>query len=910
MNRLLPFWSVLAIAGAFCLDAFGADDANRIQPWSKNPRYWQYKGQPVLLLGGSKDDNLFQIPDLKEHLDEIHKAGGNYIRNTMSDRKDKGFEVYPFKQQPDGKYNLEQWNDEYWLRFENMLRWTSERDIIVQVEVWDRFDYSRANWEPHPYNPKNNVNYTYAQSGFVEHYPDHPGANKQPFFFTTPTQRNNTVVLKHQQRFVDKMLSHSLRYDHVLYCMDNETSGEEAWGAYWADHIWRRAAEGGKKVCVTEMWDAWDLKADEHKRTLDHPERYDFADVSQNNQKKGQEHWDNFQWVRTRVAKQPRPLNTVKTYGADTGPYGNNRDGLERWWRHVIGGAAGARFHRPDSGMGLSEPAVAAIKGARKLESLIKLWDVEPANHLLSDRADNEAYLAARPGLAYALYFTDGGLVGLNLKDAPGQFDLRWIDIATGEWGGRETVKGGAVAAINAPAKGHWLAAIVKTDTAIATGPMNGPLRVLPHNPAYFTDGSGKAIYLTGSHHWNNLQDSGKVKGPLTNQFDYVGYLDLLTRLNHNFMRMWSWEGGENDQYYAPLPWVGTGPGTALDGKPKFDLKQFNQEYFERLRSRVVAARDRGIYVSVMLFQGWSIYSHGYGNPWPVHPFNEANNTNGINGDPDKDGEGKEVHTLQVPAVTRLQEAYVRKVIDTLNDLDNVLYEITNETAIFSKDWQYHMVRYIKSYEATKPKQHSVGITAFDSGREGSMEALFGSPADWISPQNDGVSGDYMNNPPPADGRKVIISDTDHLWGVGGDRIWVWKSFNRGLNLIYMDPLSKPDWVRSSEAEMEGARKAMGLMRRMAERMNLAEMKPQSELASTGYCLANPGVEYLVYQPKASEGFCVELKTGTYRYEWFDPTEGVSTGNGSVKARVGSRQFKAPFEGDAVLYLNRAKTPQ
>jgi len=67
------------------------------------------------------------------------------------------------------------------------------------------------------------------------------------------------------------------------------------------------------------MWDAWDLKADEHKRTLDHPELYGFADVSQNNQKKGQEHWDNFQWVRARIAKQPHPLNTVKTYGADGG---------------------------------------------------------------------------------------------------------------------------------------------------------------------------------------------------------------------------------------------------------------------------------------------------------------------------------------------------------------------------------------------------------------------------------------------------------------------------------------------------------------------------------------------------------------------------------------------------------------
>lgn len=331
------------------------------RPWTKNPWYWQYKGKPVLLLGGSKDDNLFQIPDLRDHLEAIKAAGGNYIRNTMSDRKDGGFEVPAFAHRDDGKFDLERWNDEYWTRFENLLKWTAERDIIVQIEVWDRFDHSREHWTRSPYNPKNNVNYTAEQSKLAFEYPDDAIRNTQPFFFTTPKQRNNGVVLRYQQRFVDKMLSHALKYDHVLYCMDNETSGEEAWGAHWAEHIKRKAAEAGKKVCVTEMWDAWDLKSEQHRRTLDHPELYDFGEVSQNNQKRGQEHWDNFQWVRHHIAKHPRPLNTVKTYGADGGRFGNNRDGLERWWRHVIGGAASARFHRPGSGLGLSEPAVNAL---------------------------------------------------------------------------------------------------------------------------------------------------------------------------------------------------------------------------------------------------------------------------------------------------------------------------------------------------------------------------------------------------------------------------------------------------------------------------------------------------------------------------------------------------------------------
>jgi len=67
----------IVVMAATGLAAAAADDAGRIQPWPKNPRYWQYKGRPVLLLGGSKDDNLFQIPDRESHLDEIREAGGH-----------------------------------------------------------------------------------------------------------------------------------------------------------------------------------------------------------------------------------------------------------------------------------------------------------------------------------------------------------------------------------------------------------------------------------------------------------------------------------------------------------------------------------------------------------------------------------------------------------------------------------------------------------------------------------------------------------------------------------------------------------------------------------------------------------------------------------------------------------------
>ena len=139
-------------------------EKERIQPYPDNPFYWQYRGKPVLLLGGSVEDNLFQIPNLKEHLDLLHAVGGNYIRCTMSSR-DPG-DVWPNMRVDEGQpYDLTRPNDEYWQRFSNCLQWCFERDIILQIELWDRFDYSRAPWLENPFNPKNNINYTTAESG-------------------------------------------------------------------------------------------------------------------------------------------------------------------------------------------------------------------------------------------------------------------------------------------------------------------------------------------------------------------------------------------------------------------------------------------------------------------------------------------------------------------------------------------------------------------------------------------------------------------------------------------------------------------------------------------------------------------------------------------------------------------------
>ena len=309
--------------------------------------------------------------------------------------------------------------------------------------------------------------------------------------------------------------------------------------------------------------------------------------------------------------------------------------------------------------------------------------------------------------------------------------------------------------------------------------PATGPLKVHPKNPRYFTDGSGRAIFLTGSHTWTNLQDNGIPPIPT---FDWPGYIAMMKSHNHNFMRLWGWQQSAwapwtpDKIVYEPTLYVRTGPGMALDGGLKFDLKKFNPVYFDRMRARVTECRERGIYCAVQLFQGFSYNrpNHCGKQTWSGHPYNSQNNINGVNGDRNGDGQPD----LDDAQVREQHAAYLKKIVDTVNDLDNVLYEVVNEGG--GKDWDWWVVDTVHKLEAEKGKRHPVGLTG--AGVE-TMEEMMASPAEWISP----FGRQFLFDPPSWDGKKVSVNDTDHLWGHGGTVTWAWKSFARGHNTLLMD---------------------------------------------------------------------------------------------------------------------------
>jgi hypothetical protein len=416
-----------------------------------------------------------------------------------------------------------------------------------------------------------------------------------------------------------------------------------------------------------------------------------------------------------------------------------------------------------------------------------------------------------------------------------------------------------------------------------------GPLRVHPENPRYFADATGTAILLTGSHTWPNFVDMSPSDPPAA--FDFDAYVKWLKAHGHNFTRGWTWEPTRWDtthtknvewrngnHFIGPQPYLRTGPGLALDGKPKFDLEKPNPDYLQRIRERLAKARESGIYVSVMLFEGFGVQ---FGKEaWANHPMNAANNIHGVDGDKNGDGKGIEIHQLASKRVTKVQNAYLRWLVTGLNEFDNLLYEVSNETGSYSTEWQYHVIRTVKQIEGGLPKQHPVGMTYQNKG--GKNQTLYDSPADWISPNPE---GGFRDDPPDVKGVQVVLSDTDHLWGIGGDAVWVWKSFTRGLNPIFMDTYDG-QVLGKVRPQDDGPRRAMGHALALSRRIHLARSTPRGELTSTGYCLAEPGVSYILFAP-----------------EWHD----VNLGNiyeTSILSGGSKQRMKPPFQGPAVLFLH------
>jgi len=409
------------------------DPEENIRPYDNNPWYWQYQGNPVVLYGGTGNDNLFQWTGEKliEELDLLVALGGNYVRNTMSDRS--AGDLFAFLETENGLYDLDRWNEEYWNRLKSLLIETESRGIIVQITLWDQFDILGDNWEKHPWNPENNINF---QQGAI--------SNRDDFYSTVSDQ--NSEVLFYQKRFVEKIMSITLGFGHILYNINNESSEGSTWENFWAGYIHEKAIEQNMNVHVTSMhFDP----SNSVRHVLTYPELYTFAEISQNNQDsrggRGPAHWQNIIDWRTIIGSVgPMPMNNEKVYGSYDGrnySSGTGKEAEARFWRNIFAGAASSRFHRDEAhwGIGLQERAQVNIRAMSMFLDEFNLFKASPLNELLhsyvSMNTSMEAYCLADVGSQYAIYFPVGRYsIELDPWVYSDQLKVRWLDIDDGVW--------------------------------------------------------------------------------------------------------------------------------------------------------------------------------------------------------------------------------------------------------------------------------------------------------------------------------------------------------------------------------------------------------------------------------------------------------------------------------------------
>jgi hypothetical protein len=242
------------------------------------------------------------------------------------------------------------------------------------------------------------------------------------------------------------------------------------------------------------------------------------------------------------------------------------------------------------------------------------------------------------------------------------------------------------------------------------------PLRLHPANPKLFEFRGAPRVLVCATEHYGAV---------MNRPFDFKKHLadaaekkQTLTRLFTLFREMQSPQNPystckpESPDYISPFR--RTGSGLALDCQPKYDLDQWNPEFFERLHQFLSLASDYGIVVEVVLLS--NTYAPGI---WTLNPLHHENNINGLEGIAWPDY----LSTRHSKLFAR-QCAHVRKIVEETNQYDNIIYEICNEPGGLAEPdsptveevnaWQMAIAEVIRQTEARLPNRHLIaGQEAF-----------------------------------------------------------------------------------------------------------------------------------------------------------------------------------------------------
>ena len=432
------------------------------------------------------------------------------------------------------------------------------------------------------------------------------------------------------------------------------------------------------------------------------------------------------------------------------------------------------------------------------------------------------------------------------------------------------------------------------TLTACESPVMKKPIGLHPENPHYFIYKNKPTILVTSGEHYGAV---------LNLDFDYVTYLDALSRDSLNLTRIFSGAYLEPQGAFkierntlAPArgrfisPWQRSETAGHIDGGNKFDLTRWNEDYFTRLKDFMSEAERRNVVVELAFF--CPFYEDSL---WQMSPMHANNNVNSV-GPEDRE----DVYTLDKSAgLLEIQDALVRKIVDELKGFGNLIYEICNEPYFggVTMEWQHHIASVVQDAEQEFEHKHLISQNIAND------KLLIKDPHPGVS-----VFNFHYAYPP------VAVSQNYHLNKVIGDnetgfdgnadstyRREGWSFILNGgalyNNLDYSFTAEHEDGSFQYPPTQPGGGTAAlrNQLRSLKDFMNgfdFLMMKPDSTVVTVegkrAYVLAEEGKQYAIYIFGGGPfSFDVSVPPGNYTVEFFNPLTGffddkqkvVSNGN-------------------------------
>jgi hypothetical protein len=443
------------------------------------------------------------------------------------------------------------------------------------------------------------------------------------------------------------------------------------------------------------------------------------------------------------------------------------------------------------------------------------------------------------------------------------------------------------------------------------------PIALHPDNPHYFMFRGKPTVLITSAEHYGAV---------LNSDFDYAQYLKTLQADGMNLTRVFSGAyveppGAFNIRHntLAPAedrflsPWRRSGTAGYAGGGAKFDLAQWNDAYWKRLRDFVTQAGKRGVVVEYVMFCPY------YEEPqWAISPLNARNNVNGIG-----DVARTDVLAMKSPALQRIQEALVRKAVEELRGFDNVYFEICNEPYFggVTLEWQRRIAKVIVDAEAGLPRErwHLIAQNIANGSEK------IAAPDPFVS-----VFNFHYANPPDAVPQnyglnKAIGFDETGFKGVKDTpyRTDAWEFMLAGgavyNNLDYSFTVAHPDGTEAvTKPTPGGGGPALRRqLRTLAEFMNsvpFVGMALDSEslrpMPSDGVlirALSAPGRAYAAYlRGGKATSLVATLPRGQYRARWLIPETGVEAVMEDVLSEQGVVTLTVPpYTSDLALRLTQ-----